>query len=67
MGAPSMTTRKPRPAKSSVKHLRPENRRLLAYLRAKAGRPDEKGSAWWDEFRDFLRKNPIRLGTPRQA
>lgn len=59
--------RKPRPGGPSGKELRPENRRLLAYLKAKARRPDEKGDVWWDEFRDSLRKNPIRLGSPRQA
>ncbi len=58
---------KPRLGDPSEKRLRPENRRVLAYLRARTRRPDEKGDAWWDEFRDFLKKNPIRLGNPHQA
>ncbi len=54
------------PAKTKAKRLRPENRRLLALLKKLVARPDDKGEAWWDEFRDFLRKNPVKLGKPAQ-
>jgi hypothetical protein len=37
---------------------------LLAFLEEFMKTPDEMGEAWWDEFRDFLRKNPVRFGRP---
>ncbi len=43
--------------------LRPENQRLLAFLEELSAQPDEKGNAWWEEFRELLKRNPVRLGT----
>jgi len=51
-------------AEAKATRLRPENRRLLVFLDRLMARPADKGEAWWDEFRGFLRKNPVKLGKP---
>ena len=56
--------KKATPARHRPKGLSPQNRRLLAFLDRFRKTPDEMGDAWWDDFRDFLRKNPVRLGKP---
>lgn len=53
---------KPRSARRSASTLSPQNRRLLAFIKKLRAEPDEMGDAWWQEFRDFLRKNPVKLG-----
>lgn len=62
MGAPRRQSKSPPVIESPKKRLSPNNRRLLAFLEKLAATPDDLGNAWWDEFRESLRKNPIRLG-----
>ena len=50
----------PRKAQAAVP-LSPQNQRLLAFLEKFLAEPDELGDAWWDEFRDWLKKNPVRF------
>jgi hypothetical protein len=54
--------KKATPTRRHPRGLSPQNRRLLAFLERFRKTPDEMGDAWWDEFRDFLKKNPVRLG-----
>jgi hypothetical protein len=62
MGAARRQSKRPLIAESPKKRLSPNNRRLLAFLEKLAAKPDDLGDAWWDEFRESLRKNPVRLG-----
>jgi hypothetical protein len=62
MGTPRRQSKRPAVAESPKTPLGPHNRRLLAFLEKLAAKPDDLGDAWWDEFRESLRKNPVRLG-----
>jgi hypothetical protein len=55
-------TRKPRSVRSRALTRSPQDRRLLAFIKRLRAEPDQMGDVWWDEFRDFLRKHPVRLG-----
>jgi hypothetical protein len=63
MSAPRRKSKSPLHVESPKKPLSPRNQRLLAFLEKLAATPDDLGSAWWDEFRESLRKYPIRLGS----
>jgi hypothetical protein len=58
--APRQPEEMPRQAQAAVR-LSPQNQRLLAFLDRFLAEPDELGDAWWDEFRDWLKKNPVRF------
>ena len=43
-------------------HLEPENsqiHKIKALLEEWAGEPDDTPAEWWDEFREFLKENPV--------
>ncbi len=44
---------------SPQKVLRPENRRLLAFLDELAAQADDVGETSWEEFRASLRRSPL--------
>ena len=47
-----------------IPSLHPRNQRLLETLSAMASQPDNLGSAWWETFREALRKNRFHLRDP---
>ncbi len=49
-------------AAGALEPLRSENQHLLAFLDELSATPDEKGAAWWEEFRSSLKATPILLG-----
>ncbi len=54
-------------ARPPITSLRPENQRLLKTLERLAAEPDDLGDEWWEEFRAWLRKNPVRFGGTDRA
>ncbi len=62
MKSKAIRKRKSRSVRNRVSMLSAQNRRLLTFIRKLRTEPDDMGDAWWDEFRDFLRKHPVRLG-----
>jgi hypothetical protein len=41
-----------------------QGEQIQALLKSWENEPDDKSPEWWQEFDEFLKENPIRLGDP---